>query len=69
MNQRFIYGSTAVILIMVLIIAALLSSIYMPVGTKDVRQYIDHDAQGVCYILENGNGISCLPINEVNIGE
>ncbi|HRJ76463.1 MAG TPA: hypothetical protein PLX90_10715 [Anaerolineales bacterium] len=40
-----------------------------PVTTQDVYQYIDHDAQVVCYILENGNGISCLPLSEVNISE
>lgn len=40
-----------------------------PVTTKDVYQYIDHDARVICYILENGNGISCLPLSEVNISE
>lgn len=40
-----------------------------PITTQDVYQYIDHDAQIVCYILENGNGISCLPLSEVNISE
>jgi hypothetical protein len=40
-----------------------------PVTTKDVYQYIDHDAKVVCYILKNGNGISCLPLSEVNISE
>ena len=40
-----------------------------PVTTKDVYQYIDHDGRAVCYILENGNGISCLPMDEVNISE
>ncbi len=42
---------------------------FQPVTTQDVRQYIDYDAQVVCYILENGNGISCLPLSEVNISE
>lgn len=57
----------------VLSLAALLfvafSYINQPVTTQDVRQYIDYDAQIVCYILENGNGISCLPMNEVNLSE
>ena len=39
------------------------------VTTKDVYQYIDYDTQVVCYILENGNGISCLPLSEVNLSE
>ncbi len=57
----------------VLSLAALLfvafSYINQPVTTQDVYQYIDHDTQVVCYILENGNGISCLPLSEVNISE
>ena len=36
---------------------------------KDVYQYVDHDGRVVCYILENGNGISCLPMSEVNLNE
>lgn len=42
---------------------------YPEVTTRDVYQYIDHDARVVCYILKNGNGISCLPLGEVNISE
>ncbi len=54
-----------------LLLFAFLNSleINQPVTTKDVYQYIDHDAQIVCYILENGNGISCLPMSEVNLDE
>ena len=40
-----------------------------PVTIKDVYQYVDEDAQIVCYILKNGSGISCLPLSEVNISE
>ena len=40
-----------------------------PITTKDVYQYVDHDSQVVCYILKNGNGISCLPMSEVNLNE
>jgi predicted transcriptional regulator len=40
-----------------------------PITTQDVYQYIDYDTQIICYILENGNGISCLPLSEVNISE
>ena len=40
-----------------------------PITTQDVYQYVDHDGRVVCYILENGNGISCLPMSEVNLNE
>ncbi len=52
-----------------MILVPILIFLNQPVTTQDVRQYIDHDAQVVCYILENGNGISCLPLSEVNISE
>jgi hypothetical protein len=52
-----------------IILSGFLNSLNQPVTTQDVRQYIDYDAQVVCYILENGNGISCLPMNEVNLSE
>lgn len=61
----FIFGVMA--LIAYLIVALL--PFNQPITTQDVYQYIDHDAQVVCYILENGNGISCLPLSEVNISE
>jgi len=68
-NQKskllFIFGITS--LIAFLLVLILFPN--QPVTTQDVRQYIDHDAQVVCYILENGNGISCLPLSEVNISE
>jgi len=56
---------------MALIVIAALFNLFFnkPVTTQDVYQYIDHDAQVVCYILENGNGISCLPLSEVNLSE
>jgi len=61
---------TIVSLVMALIvIIALYNLFFSPIEIKDVYQYIDHDAQVVCYILENGNGISCLPLSEVNISE
>ena len=52
-----------------MILVPILIFLNQPVTTQDVRQYIDYDAQIVCYILENGNGISCLPLSEVNISE
>ncbi len=52
-----------------IILSGFLNSLNQPVTTQDVRQYIDYDAQIVCYILENGNGISCLPLSEVNLNE
>ncbi len=67
MNQKskllFIFGITS--LIAFLLVLILFPN--QPVTTQDVYQYIDHDTQVVCYILENGNGISCLPLSEVNI--
>ena len=59
----------SVIILMVSLFVFAISSLNKPVTTQDVRQYIDYDAQIVCYILENGNGISCLPLSEVNISE
>jgi hypothetical protein len=68
-NQKsrlfFIFGITS--LIAFLLVLILFPN--QPVTTKDIYQYIDYDAQIVCYILENGNGISCLPLSEVNISE
>lgn len=63
------YSGFILILILLAILAWSLIELSKPVTTKDVYQYIDHDAQVVCYILENGNGISCLPLSEVNINE
>jgi hypothetical protein len=54
-------------LILLSILIWALIELSKPVTTQDVYQYIDYDAQVVCYILENGNGISCLPLSEVNI--
>ena len=69
MNQKskllFIFGITS--LIAFLLVLILFPN--QPVTTQDVRQYIDYDTQVICYILENGNGISCLPMNEVNLSE
>jgi flagellar basal body-associated protein FliL len=58
-------------IVMALMVIAALFNLFFnkPVTTQDVYQYIDHDARVVCYILENGNGISCLPLSEVNISE
>jgi len=61
---------TIVIVVLILLFAGMIiRGFSKPVTTKDVYQYIDHDAQIVCYILENGNGISCLPLSEVSINE
>ena len=54
-------------LLVLLVVASMLFN--SPVTTQDVYQYVDHDSQVVCYILKNGNGISCLPLSEVNLSE
>lgn len=64
-----IVGALIILIGLAIMFSGFLSNINQPVTTQDVYQYIDHDARVVCYILENGNGISCLPLSEVNISE
>ncbi len=64
-----VVGGLIILAGLFIILSGFLNSLNQPVTTQDVRQYIDYDAQVVCYILENGNGISCLPLSEVNISE
>ena len=69
MNKVFQFAVGLIILVGLLIMFSGFYQILQPVTIKDVYQYIDHDARVVCYILKNGNGISCLPMSEVNLNE
>ena len=59
----------AIFLLTIVALFAMFVYFNQSITTQDVYQYVDHDGRVVCYILENGNGISCLPMNEVNLGE
>ena len=54
-----------IIIAFLLLASTAVSMTSRPITVKDVHQYVDQDGGVVCYILQNGGGISCLPMDEV----
>ena len=58
-----------IIIALLLLASTAVSMTSRPITVEDVYQYVDPDGGVVCYILQNGGGISCLPMNEVELGD
>jgi hypothetical protein len=66
--QKLAYTSMIVTMLLLLWLTAV-SLTSRPVTTNDMYQSVNQDTGVICFILSNGNGMSCLPLDDVNLDD